>query len=118
MAKKILLSIIVFSIVGICVFGVGRMSDTQVGFPQSIESNSECPATRCANGNCHGFENIPEPDGVIKMDCPEASCSSVECHAWDTLATRYYQPSDASLNLWILTPILLVVGLVILVKKM
>lgn len=48
---------------------------------------------------------------------PEASCASTECHAWDTLATRYYQASDASLNLWVLAPVALVVGLVLIVRK-
>lgn len=117
MIKKILLSVAFFGIVGVCVFASGVLSDSQVGVPQQIESDSECPATRCANGNCHGFENIPEPDSITEMDCPEVSCSSAECHAWDTLVTRYYQPSDASLNLWILAPIVLIIGLVLLVKK-
>ena len=51
------------------------------------------------------------------MQCPEASCASVECHAWDSLATRYHQASDASLNVWVLMPVVLVVGLVVVVKK-
>ena len=51
------------------------------------------------------------------MTCPEAACSSTECHAWDSLTNRYHQASDASLNLWILAPVVLVVGLVLLVKK-
>ena len=46
-----------------------------------------------------------------------SGCASVECHAWDTLATRYYQASDASLNLWVLAPVALVVGLVLIVRK-
>ncbi len=51
------------------------------------------------------------------MVCPEAGCASLECHAWDTLTGRYHQASDASLNLWILAPVVFVVGLVLLVKK-
>ena len=69
------------------------------------------------SGSCHGFDDVPEPDGVHEMTCPEASCASTECHAWDTLATRYYQASDASLNLWVLAPVALVVGLVLIVRK-
>lgn len=76
-----------------------------------------CPAVGCASGSCHGFDDVPEPDGVHEMTCPEASCASTECHAWDTLATRYYQASDASLNLWVLAPVALVVGLVLIVRK-
>ena len=60
---------------------------------------------------------MPQPDGIHEMNCPEASCSSVECHAWDTLTSRYHQASDASLNLWILAPVVGVVALVMLVKK-
>ena len=67
---------------------------------------------------CHGFDAVPEPDGVHEMSCPEASCASVECHAWDSLVGRYRQASDASLNVWILMPVALVVGLVLLVKAL
>lgn len=52
-----------------------------------------------------GKAMIRHHDGIHEMNCPEASCSSVECHAWDTLTSRYHQASDASLNLWILAPI-------------
>jgi hypothetical protein len=81
-----------------------------------ITTESACPATGCASGSCHGFDNVPEPDGVSEMVCPEAGCASVECHAWDTLTNRYHQASDASLNVWILMPVILVIGLVVLVK--
>ena len=98
-------------------FAAGSAADPSVGFPQSIEADSPCPAVGCASGECHGFDDVPEPDGVHEMTCPEASCASTECHAWDTLATRYYQASDASLNLWVLAPVALVVGLVLIVRK-
>ena len=52
------------------------------------------------------------------MQCPEAGCASVECHAWDSLVGRYRQASDSSLNVWILMPVALVVGLVLLVKAL
>ena len=52
------------------------------------------------------------------MACPEAGCASIECHAWDTLATRYRRASDASLNLWILAPVVLVGLLVLIVRKL
>ena len=50
------------------------------------------------------------------MTCPEAGCQSTECHAWDSLTNRYHQASDASLNVWILMPVALVVGLIIVVN--
>lgn len=118
MIRKAIIALATFVLVGACVFGAGALADPSVGLPQAIAADSPCPATRCASGECHGFDNVPEPDGVHEMACPEASCASAECHAWDTLVTRYYQPSDMSLNLWVLAPVALVAGLVLLVKKM
>ena len=70
----------------------------------------------CASGECHGFDDVPEPDGVHEMDCPEVACSSVECHAWESLMTGYRQASDASLNVWVLAPVTFVVVLVAMVR--
>lgn len=117
MVKKVTLTLAAFLLVGVCAFAVGAAADPSVGLPQAIAADSPCPAAGCANGECHGFDNVPVPDGVTEMSCPEATCASVECHAWDSLTTRYYQASDASLNLWILAPVALVVGLVLLVRK-
>ena len=117
MPKRLIAAIAAFLIVCACVFGVGLLASPDVGAPQQITAESACPAVGCASGECHGFDNVPEPDGVHEMTCPEASCSSVECHAWDTLMGRYRQASDASLNLWIIAPVVLVVGLVFIVKK-
>ena len=101
---------------GACVLAAGAAAEPATGV-RPIEADSPCPAVGCASGSCHGFDDVPEPDGVHEMTCPEASCASTECHAWDTLATRYYQASDASLNLWVLAPVALVVGLVLIVRK-
>lgn len=117
MARKAVIALVVFALAGLCVFAAGAAADPSVGLPQRIEADSPCPATSCASGECHGFDNVPEPDGIHDMACPEATCASVECHAWNTLATRYHQASDASLNLWILAPAVLVVGLVLIVRK-
>lgn len=118
MIKKIILTLAAFVLVGACVFAAGAAADARVGLPRPIEATSPCPAVGCASGQCHGFDNVPVPDGVHEMTCPEASCASVECHAWDSLTTRYYQASDASLNLWVLAPVVLVVGLVLMVRKL
>ena len=111
MLRKTLLTVVAFLLVGAVVFAAGALADERVGLPQCITPSSPCPATACASGACHGFDAVPQPDGAHEMSCPEATCASVECHAWDTLTTRYYQPSDASLNLWVLAPVALVVGL-------
>ena len=82
-----------------------------------IAADSPCPAVGCASGACHGFGAVPEPDGIHEMTCPEAGCASVECHAWESLTGRYHQASDASLNMWILMPTVLVLGLWLLVRR-
>ena len=79
--------------------------------------NGLCPAAGCASGACHGFDDVPAPDGATEMSCPEASCASGECHGWDSLIGRYHQASDMSLNVWILAPTLLVMGLWLLVRR-
>ncbi len=117
MAKKLFVTLAAFLLVGACVFVAGAVIDPSVGLPQAIEPDSPCPATGCASGACHGFDDVPEPDGVHEMTCPEASCASTECHAWNSLTTRYHQASDASLNLWVLAPVALAAGLVALVRK-
>ena len=107
MFRKVIITVVVFALTGLCVFGVGAVADPDVGAPQAIVPESACPVVGCASGECHGFDNVPQPDG----------CSSTECHARDSLTDCYHQASDASLNLWILAPVVLVVGLVLLVKK-
>ena len=117
MVRKLALALATFLLVGVCVFGAGLVVDATVGPPQAITVDSPCPAVGCASGECHGLDDVPAPDGIHEMNCPEVSCSSVECHAWDSLTTRYHQASDASLNLWLLAPVALVVGLVLIVRK-
>lgn len=60
---------------------------------------------------CHGYDAVPEPDGHSEMRCPEAGCASVECHGWDTLTGRYHHGLRYVLDLWILMPVTLVLGL-------
>ena len=116
MIRKTLVALMVFALMGACVLAFGFTAEPATGV-QRIEPTSSCPAVGCVSGSCHGFDDVPQPDGVHEMRCPEASCASVECHAWDTLAGRYHQASDASLNLWILAPVTLVMGLVLVVRK-
>lgn len=118
MFKKLVLTFLSLAVIGCCVLAAGALSQPGVApLPQRIAEDSPCPATGCASGNCHGFDNVPTPDGITEMRCPEASCSSVECHAWSELVTRYHQASDASLNLWILMPVAFVIVLVMVVRK-
>lgn len=117
MPKKAILILVSFLFAGALVFLAGVAADSSVGMLQRIQPDSPCPATACASGECHGFDDVPEPDGVHEMACPEAGCASAECHAWETLIGRYRQASDASLNLWIVAPVALAVGLVLIAKK-
>lgn len=87
------------------------------GLPTPITPDSPCPATGCANGACHGFDAVPEPDGASEMDCPETTCSSADCHAWEVLGGRYRKASDGSLNLWVLAPAVAVVAFMTLVRR-
>lgn len=116
MVRKFLITLAAFAIVGTCALAAGNAADPATGI-RIIDSGSSCPAVGCASGSCHGFDDVPEPDDIHEMMCPKEGCTSVECHAWDSLMTRYHQASDASLNLWILAPMALVVGLVLIVRK-
>lgn len=114
MPKKALLTLAVFLLMGVCALGVGFALEPDSAV-RPITADSPCPVAGCASGSCHGFGDVPEPDGVTEMTCPEIGCASVGCHAWDTLQGRYKQASDASMNIWILAPVVLVVALVALI---
>ena len=119
MVKKFLLCLAAFAVAAVAVYGIcyGLGKGDGVGMPQAITADSPCPVVLCASGECHGFDNVPTPDGIHEMKCPEVNCSSTDCHAWETLSSRYHQASDGSLNVWVLAPILLVLGLVLIVKR-
>ena len=117
MFKKTIIALAAFLAAGALALGAGLLAEPGISI-QEISSDSPCPAAGCISGECHGFADVPDPDGIHEMTCPEAGCSSVECHAWDTLADRYHQASDASLNLWILAPVALVVGLIALIRAL
>ena len=114
--KKRLMAAVALLAVFVVVAAAGFAASPGSGL-RPIAADSACPAAGCASGECHGFGAVPEPDGVHEMVCPEASCASVECHAWDSLTGRYHQASDASLNMWILVPTVLVLGLWLLVRR-
>lgn len=116
MLKRLLVTLAVFLLVSVCTLGAGILAEPSTSV-QIITEESACPAVGCASGECHGFDSAPMPDGSHEMICPEATCSSIECHAWDTLINRYHQASDASLNVWILAPVVLVAGLVLVTRK-
>lgn len=115
MRRKLIAAVVLLAVF-VVVAAAGFAASPGSGL-RPIAADSACPAAGCASGKCHGFDAVPEPDGVHEMVCPEASCASVECHAWDSLTGRYHQASDASLNMWILMPTVLVLGLWLLVRR-
>ena len=113
MPKKLVAAVVLAALViAVAVVGFAAVPSSAI---QPIAADSPCPAAGCASGVCHGFDAVPESDGVHEMMCPEAGCASVECHGWDSLI---HQASDMSLNVWILMPVALVLGLWLLVRRM
>ena len=114
-AKKLILTFMIFALTGFIVCGVGFVLEPDSSI-QVLNEDSACPVVSCESGSCHGFDNVPQLDGSFEMTCPEAGCAASDCHAWDTLQGRYKQASDASLNLWILAPVVLVITLLALIR--
>lgn len=113
MSRKIIA--VVFSLaLGAVFFAASCTNTSNVA---SIAPESACPVTGCANGSCHGYDNVPEPDGATELTCPVTSCVSVECHAWSTLRSNYHQASDASLTLWIMIPSVILAAAALAARK-
>lgn len=116
MTKKIIAAAtIVTLMLAVATVGCALAPSTAI---QPIAADSPCPAAGCASGVCHGFDAVPEPDGIHEMACPEAGCASADCHGWESLIGRYHQASDMSLNVWILMPTLLVLSLWLMARRM
>ena len=115
--KKIAVTAAVFLLAAVCSVGAVMLVQPEALSVRPITETSPCPVVGCASGSCHGFDDVPEPDGAHEMVCPEAGCASTECHGWGSLIERYHQASDMSLNVWILMPVALVVALVGIVRK-
>ena len=122
MPKKILITLLVFIVMGVFVFGIMRLTNQQsVALPERIAPDTPCPVVGCTqpDSGCHADGPYPEPDGVILMECPrDVGCTDSQCHAWDRIEMRRTSPNDASMNLWILAPVVLVLLLVGLVRKL
>ena len=120
MLKKTVITLLVFVLFGAVVFGVGALGRPgSAVFPEVIGPDSLCPVVGCAQTDgCHAASPPPEIDGTFEMLCPKIEgCAAIDCHASERLVSHYNKPSDSSMNLWILAPVVLVVGLVALVKK-
>ena len=122
MIRKMIIALMVFLLIGAAVFGTSALAfPGTVSLPEAIAEGTLCPVASCtqADGGCHAAQAAPVPDGSFSMLCPKVdSCSDTACHAWDRLTTHFNRPSDASLNLWILVPVIFTVGLVLIVRKL
>lgn len=99
-------------------FFIADVAVDTVSAPTAIESASECPVVQgCATGQCHGLDDVPEPDGIHEMKCPEDGCASTECHAWDALSDGYRRASGMSLMVWILIPSIFACIAILMVRK-
>jgi hypothetical protein len=122
MLKRLSITLVVFLAFGALIFGVGALvAPGSVALPAVIVADTPCPVAGCTrtDGACHAAAPAPVPDGSFTMACPKfTGCFDTVCHAQDRLTTHYNRPLDASLNLWILAPVLLIVGLVLIVQKL
>jgi hypothetical protein len=121
MARKLVITLIVFLLFGAAVLGAGfAVSPEAVALPGPITAESTCPVAGCTqpDGSCHADVAYPVPDGTFVMACPHIKgCTGTECHAFDRIEQAGH-PSDASLNLWIIAPTLVVVGLVAFLRRL
>jgi hypothetical protein len=122
MVKRAFITVFVFVLVGAVAFGAAALAaPAQVALPQVITADTPCPVAGCTqpDGLCHAAAVPPEADGSFEMLCPRAAgCTDTTCHAQERLTGHYNRPSDMSMNLWILAPVVLIVGLVLLVRKL
>lgn len=72
--KKIAVTAAVFLLAAVCSVGAVMLVQPEALSVRPITETSPCPVVGCASGSCHGFDDVPEPDGVHEMTCPEASC--------------------------------------------
>ncbi|MDR1014915.1 MAG: hypothetical protein LBL86_08085 [Coriobacteriales bacterium] len=122
MPKKLLVTFVLFVLLGILTFLAGWASDKEtVALPQTIRAETPCPVAGCTqpDASCHAAGPAPVPNGTLTMECPRVKgCSETDCHAWSRIETTRSKPSDASMNLWILAPVVLVLVLVAMVRKL
>ena len=67
--RKLLMTLAVFALAGGLVLAAGKAVEPATGV-QAVTAESPCPVAACASGACHGFDDVPEPDGVARDDVP------------------------------------------------
>jgi hypothetical protein len=121
MPRRLAITAFAFAAMAAIVLGAGlALSPQAAGLPEAITAASACPVAGCTqpDGACHTSGPYPQPDGSFTMVCPHVKgCAEASCHAFERIALAGH-PSDASLNLWIILPTLLALGLVLLVRRL
>jgi hypothetical protein len=121
MPKRLVITFLFFVLVAASVYpALAATAPDGASFLERITPDTPCPVVGCTqlDGACHAAAAAPVPDGSFTMLCPKVKgCSDIACHAWDRLTAHYRKPSDSSMNLWILAPVLFTVGLVLVVRK-
>jgi hypothetical protein len=122
MSKRLLLTFLIFCVVAALVIATGAAAaPSAVALPELITAETPCPVAGCAqtDGACHAAATPPVPDGTFEMLCPvREGCTDTQCHAWERIDSVRTKPLDASMNLWILMPVIFTVALVAIVRKM
>jgi hypothetical protein len=122
MPKRLIVTSLFFVLIAASAYlALAAMAPDAVALPNAITAATPCPVAGCTqlDGACHAATIAPIPDGSFEMVCPKVKgCADSTCHAWDKLTTHYNKPSDSSLNLWILAPVVFTVALVLIVRKM
>jgi hypothetical protein len=119
--RNVIVTTVIFIVAAVAVFAIAAAATSSVKLPAVIDAQTPCPVAGCTqpDGSCHAGNPSPIPDGSFSMSCPKVQgCSDISCHAGNRLSTHFNKPSDASLNLWILAPVILAMGLIFLVRKM
>ena len=59
MFRKVIITVVVFALTGLCVFGVGAVADPDVGAPQAIVPESACPVVAAQAVNATASTTCP-----------------------------------------------------------
>lgn len=121
MFNKAIILAFTFCLLGLSIFAAATFAaPEQVAAPELISPSTPCPVVGCTQpeGACHAAAAAPVPDGSFAMTCPKVQgCSDTNCHGWEKIGSSSSMPQDMSMNLWIVTPVVIVLGLVLLVRK-
>ena len=56
--RKLALTLLAFALAGGLVLAAGVAAEPATGV-RAVTAESPCPVTGCANGACHGFDDVP-----------------------------------------------------------